>query len=568
MPYHESPSPAIRPQLTERSSSTHSLPRASPSTGKGSSTRLHKQHAIGHGRHAHGRIPSYGRNMNKLSKLTAAHTQEEHARPKDQSNGKARTPSTSPSTGHMKHNTSNANLQHTSSKVTIKRNASNLSQKRNKSLSKLGNVTKTDKAQRKTFDKKKVDDTQFSVGSDEEDEGWTEADSSQSPEATRPSSTVNGQTQARQPPSPDGPPLRSPTHLPASPPQSPPITAQQQPDRGPRHRPEPGNSYSRPPDAEMVTNRLLSRNTAQNAKPQTSAISATTTPSGSSGSPAFNFSQDATLRNDQSMPSDGISRFLNATGSSSGNTTPASLSHHLNSALAEIHKDPEHQDDHPPAPSERNAPTNLPHQVRSTPNLTSSNQSQSTSATLHNQQSTQPTFGPSPFTAMAGRKGHPSRTQEKLNLQRDAAKREPPHAPAVQPPSSGAYSDSNEVNIAQKQIKAWERAESEYENARRFLGILGKGIERLDKRGKVSGGGGKEKGRDGAGRARGERNIVVGMGTSAESRPESRGRVRFEVGRGSPGDDEVGDMDGESDGGGVEGLLRRTWEGDGQSGEH
>ncbi|KAL8652751.1 MAG: hypothetical protein Q9210_002503 [Variospora velana] len=569
MPYHDSPSPAKRPQLVERSSSTHSLPRASPSTGKGSTTRLHRPHAVAHTRHGHGRIPSYGRNLNKLTKLTAHQAQEESNRAKDQSRTKAQTPSTSPSSASVRHSSSNVTLTHTNPKVSIKRNASNLSQKRNKSSSKLGHLAKNDKTQRKKSDKTKVNGAHFSMGSDQEDEeddGWTEADSSQSPETTRRGSFANGQAQLQEPPSPDGPPLRSATHLPVSPPQSPP-TAAQETARGSKNRQELSNTYA---DVEVATNQLLIRNTALNAKPQMSDISATITPSGSSGSPAFNFGRDARLRHDQSMPSDGISRFLDTTGSSSGHETPASLSQ-LNSALAEIHRTHELPFRKTSATTaDRNTSTDQPDQARSTPNLKSFKQELSTpsrSSSPPNQPSARPSFtstGPSPFAA---RRAGQSRTQEKLNLQREAAKREPAHPPVVQPASGGVHPAAaelrhhgHEASIEELKIRDWARVEAEYENARGFIGLMGKGLERLDRRGKVAEIREGKEGRDGGRKV--DRNLVVSM--SAESRPESRGRVRFEVGRSHGGGSF--EADAESDAGGLEGLLRRMWEGDGQSG--
>lgn len=493
MPYHESPPPSRRPQLTERSPSTHSLSRASPSTGKGSTTKLHKSHAVGHGRHSHGRIPSHGKNLNKLSKLTAAHAQEEHIRSKDQPKTKAQTPSTSPAISNFKHEASNTNLVHSNSKVSIKRNASNLSQKRNKSSSKLGNLSNTDKAQRKSSDKIRTNGAKFTVGSDEQDDVWTEADSSQSPDVTRRGSMSRGQAQSREPPSPDGPPLRSPTQLPDSPPQSPPISNHEE-HRSSLHPRERNGTYSNPPDAEIVTKRLLSRNTASNVQPQTSIVSATITPSGSSGSPAFNFSQDGTLRNDQSMPSDGVSRFLNATGSASANATPASLTHHLNSALNGANRDNEHHR------HDTSFPSTSPNQAADQTNRSDHTSSPASSKRDQNppSRSSSPPLQnshkprgpqPSPFASARDHQPH-SLTQQKLDLQRESATREPAHAPAIQPPLSSAQAsfanlsltNSHDGSIEDRKRKQWEQADTEYANARRFVGVVGKGVERLGKK--------------------------------------------------------------------------------------
>ncbi|KAL8771831.1 MAG: hypothetical protein Q9209_002769 [Squamulea sp. 1 TL-2023] len=568
MPYREAQSPTRRPQLTERSSSTHSLSRASPSTGKGSTTKLHKAHAVGHGRHSHGRVPSHGRNLNKLSKLTSALPQDESDRSKPQS-------TTSPSAADVPRSSSSyVNLIATNSKVSMKRNSSNLSQKRNKSSSKLGNLTKTGKAGVERKGSKKADSAspRFSIGSDDQDDEWTEADSSQSPITSRHEPVTNGKAQIGDPLSPDEPPLRSPTNFPASPPQSPPTIESKGPfSHAPEQDQESSVPYSREPDAEAVTRRLLDRNTASNAKPQTSTISATITPSGSSGSPAFNFSQDATLRNDQSIPSDGISRFLNATGSPSGSATPHSHTQ-LHSALAGTRMEPERRDGAPtssPAPN-GNITGDRARRARSTADLTSTTQqhrstSQSSSSPgQHSPQSTIRTGHPSPFTSA---RDHQSLTQLKLDLQRISANREPAHAPAVQPLTNGAHSSfanlsliGNERSVDERKQRQWEQAEVEYRNGRKFVGIVAKGLERLEKRGKLGRVRDDVKERDGT--RRNDRSGIVS--TSAESRPESRGRIRFEIG-GRHGDERM-DGDTDSDGGGLEGLLRRMWEGDGQSG--
>ncbi|KAL8735880.1 MAG: hypothetical protein Q9181_002629 [Wetmoreana brouardii] len=591
MPNRESPSPARGPQLSERSASIHSLSRASPSTGQGLIAKSHKTHAVGHGRYPHGRIPS-GRNLNKSGKFAATHLHEEHAKLKGQVKSKGQTPSTSPSTANTKRNSSNLSLARNGSKISIKKTASNLSQTRNKSSSKLGNLTKTDvvKAEHEGSGEPGSRHPQFSVGSDDQDDDWVEADSSQSPDATRRAPVSKGQTQPREPPSPDEPPIRSSANLPASPPQSPPNSSPERADhRADKQRQELGSHYSHPPDAEIVTNRLLNRNTLSNAKPQTSAISATITPSVSSGSPAFNYSQDATLKNDQSMPPDGISRFLNTTGSSSGSATPNSISQ-LQSTLAEIHREHQHVGNiaqHSPGSPTPSAAIDGTRRARSAANLTTNkgNDQQISSSgsasppSQHSNHSTTSNKGaihhPSPFTS--AQRDHQSLTQLKLDLQRISTNREPARAPAVQPPLSGAHASfanlslmGNERGVDERKQWLWEQAEVEYENGRRFVGVVGKGLERLEKRSKVGGGQGKD-GRIGdvkeraAERIKNERHLLTGVSTSAESRPESRGRVRFEVGRGLAGPGR-GDGDTDSDGGGLEGLLRRMWEGDGHSG--
>lgn len=121
----------------------------------------------------------------------------------------------------------------------------------------------------------------------------------------------------------------------------------------------------------------------------------------------------------------------------------------------------------------------------------------------------------------------------------------------------------NEGGIDQRKQNQWNQAEREYQNGRNFVGIIAKGLERLEKRGKFRGArDGRDDMKERDGGRRNERNAIVS--TSVESRPESRGRIRFEIGR-RQGEERM-DADTDSDGGGLEGLLRRMWEGDGQSG--
>ncbi|KAL8688683.1 MAG: hypothetical protein Q9218_005467, partial [Villophora microphyllina] len=339
--HQESASSAKRPQLNDRSPSSQSLSRASPSTGKGSTAKLHKAHGVGHGRHPHGRNPS-SKNLSKLGKGASTHAHDEHSKTKAQSKAKVQTPSTSPPVTDLKSISSHVSLPRIGSKVSIKKNASNLSQKRNKSSTKLGNLNKGARAGVEQEDSGKLgsNGAQFSIGSDDQDDGWVETgDSSQSPSAPKRASTAKRQARS---PSPDEPPSRSDTNLPASPPESSPSYP---PTRASRNHIQSSNDSNNDPhanhhNAEAVTNRLLHRNSASNIHPQTSNISATITPSGSNGSPAFNYSHDATLRNEPSMPPDGISRFLNATGTSAETEppTPNSLSLKLHSKLSDIHR--------------------------------------------------------------------------------------------------------------------------------------------------------------------------------------------------------------------------------------
>ncbi|KAL8666930.1 MAG: hypothetical protein Q9202_001170 [Teloschistes flavicans] len=589
--YQEPPSSTKRPQVNDRSTSSHSISRASPTTGKGSTAKLHKAYAVGHGRHPHGRIPS-SKNLSKLGKGAATNAHDDHSKTNRQSKAKLQSPSTSPSAADLKRNSSHISLPRSGSKVSIKKNASNLSQKRNKSSTKLGNLNKGDRTgvEHESLGKLGSNGAQFSIGSDDQDDGWVEAgDSSQSPSVMKHPSTTNGKTQSS---SLDEPPSLSSGNVRASSSESPPTAA---PLKAQRNHDQSSNGSSDDPypnhdNAEIVTNGLLHRNGVSNIGPQTSNISATITPSASNGSPVFKYSHDATLRNEPSMPPDGISRFLNSTGTSAEteSVTPNSLSLQIHSKLAGINREHRRNGDgssaqnSPPTPPEASA-TTAPstfsrHARRARSAVDLGTNKGSSDAQTPSPKSTSHRHHPFPSAAQ----NHQSLTQLKLDLQRLSTHRPAAHAPAIQPPLSGAPHASfanltlinthgDERGVEERKVKMWEQAEVEYFNGRRFVGVVGRGIGRAEAYGKdknkgveASVGQGKDapgKGRD----KKDERLLLVSTSAdSAHTRPESRGRVRFEVGGMQGQGHDSADRD--EEGGGLEGLLSRMWEGDGGEG--
>lgn len=571
MAYHDSPSPAIRPQLTGRISSAQSASQGSPSNGqalqshKGSSNKLYKAHAaghaVGHARHTHGRIPSYGKNMNKLSKLTSAHPGDGHA------STKAHAMSTSPTASTLRRSISGSSIPRTGTKLSVKRNSSNLSQKRNGSLTKLGKPAKPQPPSHLRHDSsnelrpKANAKAKFSVGS--QDEEWTEASSSQSPTTTRQSSLGPKPPQLEEPPSPDDPPARSPSNLPHSPPASPPTSENLTANSGTAGLREGRSTYSHSSYAGSVTNRLLSRHSSHNIIPTISSISATVTPLGSSGSPSFHHSHDSTLNNEPSMPADGISRFLNSTGSSSSSATPSSESH-LQSTLDNIRRRQNWKRDRDtsPASPETNGHLEASNRAQSAGNLTHPRIASGSDYSGSPPQAPVPNhIRASPFeSARDPRDAGKSMTQLKLDLQRMSTNREPAHAPAVQAPlammhGAHAITSVGEERSAERRVRQWEQAELEFRNGRRFHNMLTEGVGRSEKRiGKY------KRGKSGQSEAPNadERN---GLGPSPKSRPpsrsSSRGRVRFEIGRTDEDDEEHQEEDTD----GVDGLLRRMWEG-------
>ena len=571
-------SPAQRPQLAQHTSSTQSLSRASPSglastSHRGSTHKSHKTHGIGHGRHSHGRLPSYGKNMNRLAKNPVAQFEEGEGHTRHHKRTKSHTPSTSPTSQHVKHNSSNTNLPRTGSKANVKRNSSGISmQQRNGSAAKLGKLARSDKVERRS----PKTQPKFSIGSDDQEDEWTEESRSQSPEVLRQGPIVRNPSQPTGLPSPDDPPVQSPSRLPQSPPQSPPQTkafhvsqdSQQQ-----QH-----TRYTRPPDAEAVTSRLLSRH---NAAPQLSSFSAAVTPIGSGSSPAFQHqhSNATTLINtNPSLGADGVSRFLHQ-NDSSGSATSGSVNQ-LQSALASFHR--EQNSKHPKSshsPSSSSPPTknlDAAHSARSTSHLAyphlgiSVSRSPSPPSSKFDGSASRASPFESPRAA-AGRKpkeAAKSLTQLKLDLQRiasehEAERKKAPPAPLLQTSHSTLSAGAGVANGAEGEQERRERqylqAGKELANAARFEDIFGKALSRLEKRSSLQ----KHKiGEDG--RRDSVRSATGSLGRSNEERatqPPSRGRVRFEIGR---AEREEGD-DGEQHGGDEErlkGLLRRMWDGD------
>ncbi|CAF9907631.1 MAG: hypothetical protein ALECFALPRED_003557 [Alectoria fallacina] len=581
-----SPSPGRRPQLNERASSSVSLSKGSPNTGhlskshnKGSSTKLHKAHAVGHARHPHGRVPSHAKGLHKLSKLGPGDAAEGAGHTRHHTRSASHTPTASPTTQTFKRNSSNLSLPRVGSKVSIKKNKSEVSLGRNVSSTKLGNQSKGEKAQTKNSLRKKGDDdgpvkgqASFEIGDEDQDnEDWTEESNSQSPHATRHSSVGRKTPQLEDPPSPDEPAEPSPPNLPQSPPQSPPTN----PSAFVNHAKEQDHQrdrspYSRPPNADDVTHRLLNRST-HNAAPKTSSVSATVTPNGSSGSPAFVHSQDSTFGNKESMPADGISRFLSGTGSNSGSATPDSVSH-LQHNLAHLNHD------RPGSSSgSSSAVKATARKVKSAANLShprlSNGESSSASPPIPKYPNTKKPVKPpkesrvSPFESARGAdptKGK-SLTQLKLDLQRMSTQRDPPsdQHPLLQ---TGPGFGIQNINPGSKEMEArqarqWTQARVEYANARRFNpDLLAGSLKRPGVQSKLHGrkwDGQKKldrkKGSDGH---RGK-SVKTPAGNSGDAAP-ARGRVRFEVGKGSPESVEEHVEEGALEEG-VEGLLRRMW---------
>lgn len=474
----------------------------------------------------------------------------------------------------------------------MKKNKSEISLSRNVSSTKLGNQSKGEKAQTKNSLRKKGDDdvpvkgqANFEIGDEEqENDDWTEESNSQSPQTTRRSSVGRKTPQLEDPPSPDEPAEPSPANLPQSPPQSPPNNTSAFVDRekGQDHH-QDKSPYSHPPNADDVTHRLLNRST-HNAAPKTSNVSATVTPNGSSGSPAFVHSQDSTFGNKDSMPPDGISRFLGGTGSNSGSATPGSVSH-LQQNLAHLNHNTQH--DRPSSPSDSpSAIKQKTRKVKSAANLShpvlGNGESSSASPLLPKHPNTKnPVKHPqepsvSPFESARG--ADPTRgislTQLKLDLQRMSTQRDPPsdQHPLLQQGSGFGIQNltAGSKEMEARQARQWTQARVECASARRFYpDLLAGSLKRQRVQSKLDGRRlDEQKKLDGKKVPEGHRgkSVKTPTGSSGDT-AQGRGRVRFEVGKGSPESVEEREEDGIMDEG-VEGLLRRMWvQGDTSGGE-
>ncbi|MCJ1400556.1 hypothetical protein MMC11_003762 [Xylographa trunciseda] len=542
--------------MNGRTSSAQSLSRASPSGGlpsasqKAPAHKLHRAHTSTLGRLPHTRNPSYGKNLNKLTKLNATQGGEEGGVARNQSKQKLHTPSTSPSTKDIRRNSSNASLPRVASKTSVKRNLSNISLKRNgSSATQLGKTGRPTTPLRTLHTKSKTKHNtsaiatgDFSVGSDEDqDEDWTEESNSQSPSTTRQSSE-GARTRPGSPPH-DQLVNQRQAGLPDSPPESPAtISSTEAPSETPHI--QQAALYSNhpsvlPPDADAVTSRLLRHHASQKLQPQLSSISATGTP-GTHTPPIY--ATNGTPSTDPSMPADGVSRFLNhntASGSSGGSVA------HLHSALSALQSPAPAHNPRSRSPSPNPSSTAADHvrRAKSTGNLNSAPPAPDNGESAKRPP---PSYSIDPrATRRAG--GNTAAKQELWRTQVNIESPAPHAGPGLA--MRGASGLHGMLGTEERRIRLWERAEGEMGYLRRFRNPVLEGV------GRVVGGKGKarrKKADDG------ERDRERGRPKDGrEARPPSqkgeRRSVRFEVG----GDGAGGGEDA------VEGILRRLWEGEG-----
>ncbi|OAL22759.1 hypothetical protein AYO20_11108 [Fonsecaea nubica] len=203
-----SPSPIKRPSLNERTSSTHSL----SSSGRQATTTTHKVHRP-HVVNRHSRNVSHGKGLSKLGKVqsTASITSDYQSHHQRKKSG-GTSPSHSPKTPLVKRNSSHVALVKNTSYGNLRKNQSANALPRNVSHGALKKVGLTPVIKKKSKGDK---DGVFQLGdrsSDDEEEGEWEDSTTQSPELTRNNSktstparahTPNDETAPRNPPGAD-----------------------------------------------------------------------------------------------------------------------------------------------------------------------------------------------------------------------------------------------------------------------------------------------------------------------------------------------------------------------------
>ena len=463
----------------------------------------------------------------------------------------------------------------------MKKIVSTISLNRNVSSTKLGNQSKSEKAQTKnSLRKRGTDDStlkgaaDFSIGDEDQDEDWEEASSSQSPHTTRHSSVGRKTPQLEDPPSPDEPPEPSANNLPHSPPQSPPVEPSitfNKEKLQDHHKP---SRYSHPLDGDEVSQRLLDRS-KHKPDAKVSNISATMTPSGSTGSPLSHGQHNDAAVPELSLPPDGISRFL---GSNSGSDGPNSVSQ-LHATLAQFNDKV-----HPTAYQRPRSPSALKAQqearrVKSAVQLTHSQLDSSSVSppkrTPSNASSSKTPQQPrvSPYESARGidPKAGKSLTQLKLDLQRMHTLQDAPgqSQPLLYQNGSLVSVDNIDpddgVEMKARLDRQWQQAMGEYKNCRRIYGpsfFLPNNFDQLLSRSR-----GPHKDRKGKGVAGGKlpSGNATPVGSVGErSSVSSRGRVHFQVGKspedgGEDGKSEDGSVEDGGTEGGLDGLLRRMW---------
>ena len=574
-PSQDAQSQPRRPAVLARHPSTSSYISQSPSDGHSSSHRAgpHKpqRHIVGQSR-VGPRNASFGKNLNKLNKLTQTHGGDgtavaKHHR-RSHSGNSTSTP-TSPRSG-AKRNASTVGIVKNSSHTVIRKNHSSGHLPRQGSTKNMLKTTKSEiappkrslaqpgKARHQSPDVPHPT-VHFDIGNEEgheegHDDAWTEESASQSPTTTRSNTCSNSvifepgkdaqtseiKNEASESTETEIQNLKY--HTPPSP------LTRHQPERSHGSRQTNGGSsyhQSRPPDADMITSRLLQRSASQNLPPQMSSISATVV-SDSHDARSLSHSQGSTLADTPGK--DLVSRFMDGDGSAG---TPKD-SNFLPSQSS---------------PKAQSGDLDAQKWNRLAPNMTEPLHASHSRSQSRRSGTSTPTDLP------------PSRTQQKLLLQRASSNIEPQKLiPVILPRTGGptllqsgmTYAATSEGRIDPRLQQQFNQVSLEYKVVRRYRNPLADAIARIDQ---IPGSPRKTK-VPRSPMTNGFVNVNGGEGLSSSFREPSsagegadrrRSRVSFEVARGARDD---GDVEGRqsfgSDSGRVrnevEEICRRLWE--------
>ncbi|KAF2745334.1 hypothetical protein M011DRAFT_469715 [Sporormia fimetaria CBS 119925] len=609
----EAEAPPKRPPAMARQSSTSSHLSQSLSDGQGPSKPTpHKgprKHVVGQGRVTRN---ASGKNLSKLNKAAQAHggdgepSRHHHRSQSDRSNSAPSSPrpgfKRNASTGgviraahHQQHTHTAIRKNHSSghlarlghSKAVLKASRSEIAPPK-KSLAQTGKARARSPEAHATVH---FDVGEAETGDDDADDGWTEASASQSPATTRTNTRSNSMILEQPKPAMSAEQdestqstetsqsaqasqaVETPPEERSQPPETshaehpqPARSGLEQPqanEPSQRRSPEPvtrplvdrarpaqhngGNAHhrSRAPDADMITSKLLQRSLSHTARPQVSAVAA-----------SVSVGQDGRTRGNSSGSTlvdtpgrDLVSRFMDA-GSSGG--TPRNSLIPSRGSPQSTNEDFEHQ-------VKRN---------RSMPNFanaeaTGSSTSRTTS-THRRSGATTPTHLPTPSDFLP-----PSRTQQKLLLQRASSTIEPNRMVPAMLPRSGAPngyvhagmvgmsafagSGNAEGRIDPRLLQQFNHVNVEYRVVRRYRDPLGDAVQRVSRILGIDGGGkGYPKGKGVDGRRSGRTTPRSGAGSLSASLTEpgmGLGEAELSLRRGR------GSFEGED-----EGLGRRSFE--------
>ncbi|KAI9702841.1 MAG: hypothetical protein M1836_008055 [Candelina mexicana] len=574
MPSHEPQPPIKRPAIGGRNASTPSLskvgqpvqsPSATPpplTSYKQSGHKMQKQHTVGRAHAA--RNPSYGKNINKLPRIASAQPDELHMTSKPNRWSHSRTPSASPQEQPIKKGGSQVSLPRNRSNVSLKKNLSNVSlKKRNGLKTETARLAKQENPSRQSKQQNgrarpHTATVHFEVGNEEEDENegpdeeWTEASRSQSPIATRngstgPESNIRSHT----------PPPRKPqtpqSSNPPSPAESPNRTKRQQPNRSASSTVnglQLQQSSTRNLDADVITSRLLQRRPQNNAPPKMSTVSATATP-GNHSPRSYGQSQESTLNGTLGLREDGVSRFIGENLSD----TPGDSS----SMSARAHKDENRSRIQANGSQKRN---------KSMGNISSQPEQDDQGASSPTKAKKPPS---SPY-----HQAPPSRTQQKLWLQRASSNIEPQQLMPASGVNGGlrpgttslgglgsGYGDGRDPRLQRQ----FEQTGQEYLVVRRYRNPVGDAIARYTELP------GSEKNRrippstskvyldGGDGRMGLSQSLKESRNREMAGSSDSSGAIAsLEGARGSKDDSGVGSDRGDRDRQAIEEILRRIWD--------